>query len=111
MTSFLCKDVSHKREKQPTDKITELYFITSLKDTDAIVQSIDNRWKIENDFHKEKDYSFSEDNYIFTDKNAIRVMATMNNIVYAFLFCHRDLFLEVHHLLLEYDLKRIRLKF
>lgn len=78
------KMVSHKREKQPTDKITELYFITSLKSTDAIVQSIDNRWKIENDFHKEKDYSFSEDDYIFTDKNAIRVMATMNNIVYAF---------------------------
>lgn len=45
---------------------------------------IDNKWKTENDFHKEKDYSFSEDNYIFTDKNAIRVMATMNNIVYAF---------------------------
>ena len=34
--------------------------------------------------HKTKDEFFVEDNYKFTDKNAIKVMAALNNIAYSF---------------------------
>ena len=75
---------SHKRKKQSLNKINERFFITSLKDNPLIVEAIDNRWKIENDLHKFKDDYFEEDSYTFTDKNAIKVMATLNNIAYSF---------------------------
>jgi len=75
---------SHKRKKQAVNKVSERCFISSLKDITLIVEAIDNRWKIENDLHKFKDDYFKEDDYIFTDKNAIKVMATLNNIAYSF---------------------------
>lgn len=75
---------SHKRKNQSVNKVSERCFLTSLKDTSLIVEAIDNRWKIENDLHKFKDDYFEEDNYKFTDKNAIKVMATLNNIAYSF---------------------------
>ena len=78
------KMISDKRKKQNTNKQSERYFLTSLKDPQLIVESIDNRWKIENDLHKIKDELFVEDNYKFTDKNAIKVMAVLNNIAYSF---------------------------
>lgn len=78
------KMISDKRKKQSTNKQSERYFLTSLKDPQLIVEAIDNRWKIENDLHKIKDELFVEDNYKFTDKNAIKVMAVLNNIAYSF---------------------------
>lgn len=78
------KMISNKRKKQFVTKQTERYFLTSLNDPQLIIEAIDNRWKIENDLHKVKDELFSEDNYLFTDKNAIKVMASLNNIAYSF---------------------------
>lgn len=78
------KMISHKRKNQTTIKQVERYFITSLKNDQLIIESIDNRWKIENDLHKTKDEIFVEDQYKFTDKNAIKVIAVLNNIAYSF---------------------------
>lgn len=78
------KMISNKRKNQSTSKKAERYFLTSLNDPQLIIEAIDNRWKIENDLHKVKDELFSEDNYTFTDKNAIKVMASLNNIAYSF---------------------------
>lgn len=78
------KMISNKRKKQAINKQTERYFISSLKDPRLIVEAIDNRWKIENDLHKTKDELFSEDDYVFTNKSAIKVMACLNNIAYSF---------------------------
>lgn len=78
------KMISNKRKNQNISKQTERYFLSSIKDPQLIVEAIDNRWKIENDLHKTKDEFFVEDNYKFTDKNAIKVMAALNNIAYSF---------------------------
>ena len=78
------KMISNKRKNQNINKQTERYFLSSIKDPQLIVEAIDNRWKIENDLHKTKDEFFVEDNYNFTDKNAIKVMAALNNIAYSF---------------------------
>ncbi len=78
------KMISNKRKKQAVNKQTERYFISSLKDPQLIVEAIDNRWKIENDLHKTKDELFNEDDYVFANKNAIKVMACLNNIAYSF---------------------------
>ena len=78
------KMVSNKRKGQQTGSQQLRHFITSLKDERLIVEAIDNRWKIENDLHRTKDEIFAEDGYSFTDKNAIKVMAVLNNIAYSF---------------------------
>ena len=78
------KMISNKRKNQNINKQTERYFLSSIKGPQLIVEAIDNRWKIENDLHKTKDEFFVEDNYKFTDKNAIKVMAALNNIAYSF---------------------------
>ena len=78
------KMISNKRKNQNINKQRERYFLSSKKDPQLIVEAIDNRWKIENDLHKTKDEFFVEDNYKFTDKNAIKVMAALNNIAYSF---------------------------
>ena len=78
------KMVSNKRKNQNKNKQTELHFISSLTNENLIVEAIDNRWKIENDLHKTKDLIFVEDDYKFSNKNAIKVMACLNNIVYSF---------------------------
>lgn len=78
------KMISNKRKNQSTKKQNERYFISSLKEPRLIIEAIDNRWKIENDLHKIKDELFVEDDYKFTDKNAIKVMACLNNIAYSF---------------------------
>lgn len=76
--------ISNKRTKQPGGIVSTRFFITSLSNDRLIAEAIDNRWKIENDLHKIKDELFSEDDYRFMDKNAIKVMAMMNNIAYSF---------------------------
>ena len=78
------KMISNKRKNQQTSSQQMRYFITSIKDEQLIVEAIDNRWKIENDLHKIKDEIFTEDEYNFSDKNAIKVMAVLNNIAYSF---------------------------
>ena len=55
-----------------------------MKDLRIIAEAIDNRWKIENDLNKTKDEIFSEDGYRFSDKNAVKVIAGLNNVEYSF---------------------------
>lgn len=76
--------VSSKRKRQASCRQTERYFLSSLKDPRIIAEAIDNRWKIENDLHKTKDEIFSEDGYRFSDRNAVKVMAGLNNVAYSF---------------------------
>ena len=45
---------------------------------------MDNRWDIEDGLHFFKDNFLKEDSCTFMGKNAVKVMATINNIVYAF---------------------------
>ena len=72
--------ISNKRKNQQTSSQQMRYFITSIKDEQLIVEAIDNRWKIENDLHKIKDEIFTEDEYNFTDKNAIKVTCAKSSI-------------------------------
>lgn len=78
------KMVSHKRKDQMDYNPAPQYFISSLVDLELIAEAADNRWDIEDGLHLFKDSFLKEDECTFTGKNAIRVMATINNIVYAF---------------------------
>lgn len=75
--------VSYKRKGQKNFKPETHYFISSEKDTGLIAETIDNRWQIENGLHRFKDEVLGEDDCVFMDKNAVKVMATINNTVYA----------------------------
>lgn len=74
--------VSHKRGNRSNDNVR--YFISSLNDAKTIIATIDNRWQLENNPHRIKDELFNEDNYRFRNKNAVKVMATFNNIAFSF---------------------------
>ena len=57
------------------------YFITDLVKVQEIADVIDNRWAIENDFHKLKDTYLNEDLFRCTDKKAVKNMVLMNNLI------------------------------
>lgn len=78
------KMVSYKRKDQQDFNPLPQYFVTSLKDLTLIAEAADNRWNIEDGLHFFKDDFLNEDSCTFTKKNAVQVMATINNIVYAF---------------------------
>ena len=59
---------------------SEICFISSADDEDLICEAIESRWGIENDLHKEKDVYFDEDAIRYTNKNAVRNMAILNNL-------------------------------
>ena len=59
---------------------SEICFISSTDDEDLICEAIESRWGIENDLHKEKDVYFDEDAIRYTNKNAVRNMAILNNL-------------------------------
>lgn len=59
---------------------SEIFFISSTDDEDLICEAIESRWGIENDLHKEKDVYFDEDSIRYTNKNAVRNMAILNNL-------------------------------
>lgn len=46
------------------------YFISDLVKIQEIADVIDNRWAIENDFHKLKDTYLNEDSFRCTDKKS-----------------------------------------
>ena len=75
--------VSHKRRNQKDYNPTFQYFITSEADPQLIAEAIDNRWQIEGGLHLFKDEVLGEDECTFMDKNAVKVMATINNVVYS----------------------------
>ena len=55
------------------------YFITNTADDLLIRQAVENRWMVET-FHKLKDYDMQEDAVRSTDKQALRNIATLNNL-------------------------------
>lgn len=73
---------SHKRKDQADYNPEDQYFVSSADNPQLIMEAIDNRWAIESGLHWWKDDFLKEDECIFTDKNAIKVMATLNNIAY-----------------------------
>lgn len=78
------KMISHKREDQRDYNPLPQYFISSSTDIQLIAEAVDNRWNIEDGLHYFKDDFLREDECTFMGKNAVKVMATINNIVYAF---------------------------
>lgn len=78
------KMVSHKRIKQKDYNPENQYFITSLSNLNCIIETVDNRWCIENELHLFKDSFLNEDDCTFYNKNCVKVMATINNIVFGF---------------------------
>ena len=77
------KMVSHKRKDQKDYNPEPQYFVSSVTNKELIIEAIDNRWSIEDELHLFKDDFLREDECTFTNKNAIKTMATMNNIVFA----------------------------
>ena len=75
--------ISYKRKGQKNFNPETQYFIASTCDTKLIAEAIDNRWQIENGLHRFKDEVLGEDACTFMDKNAVKVMTTINNTVYA----------------------------
>lgn len=78
------KMISHKREDQSDYNPIPQYFVSSATDIQLIAEAVDNRWDIEDGLHFFKDNFLKEDSCTFMGKNAVKVMATINNIVYAF---------------------------
>ena len=76
------KMVSRKRIKQKDYNPEDQYFIASFTNANCIMEAIDNRWCIENELHLFKDTYLKEDECTFYNKNCVKVMATINNIVY-----------------------------
>ena len=76
--------ISHKREDQSDYNPIPQYFVSSSPDIQLIAEAVDNRWDIEDGLHYFKDKFLDEDACTFMGKNAVKVMATINNIVYAF---------------------------
>ena len=82
-TRAFIKMISHKRKDQVDYNPEPQYFISSSDNQQLIMETIDNRWHIESGYHWWKDVLLNEDECTFMDKNAIKVMATFNNITYA----------------------------
>ena len=60
-----------------------MYFVSSTDNPLLVVETIDNRWALEDGLHLFKDQFLGEDKCTFMDKNAIQVMAIFNNVAYA----------------------------
>ncbi len=56
------------------------YFISNTNDHRLIVDGIEERWAIENGYHKPKDIDLYEDGWRTTSKNALKNIATLNNL-------------------------------
>lgn len=70
-TKAFIKMISHKRKDQADYNPEHQYFISSSDNPQLIVETIDNRWHIEDGFHWWKDDLLKEDECTFMDKNAI----------------------------------------
>lgn len=74
--------ISHKRAGQKDYNPQPQYFVSSSKNVQLVAETIDMRWTIEMSNWLKDDF-LKEDDCTFMDHNAIRVMATFNNIAYA----------------------------
>lgn len=61
-------------------KAITLPFITNLKDKEAVIEVIEQRWEIENNLHKQKDSFLNEDGFQCSNPNAALAMTLMNNL-------------------------------
>lgn len=82
-TKAFVRMISHKRKAQADYNPEPQYFASTADNPQLIMETIDNRWNIESDYHWFKDMYLNEDSCTFTDTNAIKVMATFNNIAFA----------------------------
>ena len=70
-------------------KTSERLYISSLSNPEAVIDAIEARWKIEDDFHRSKDLVFLEDSFTCTNITAADNMCIMINIAYAVLCLFR----------------------
>lgn len=61
------------------------YFLTSIRENEAILEAVISRWKIENDLHRHKDLLLQEDQIRYTNRNIANNLALMNNLALAFI--------------------------
>lgn len=73
------KSFIRMKSKIRKESIT-LHFISNSIDDELIIEAIENRWKIENDFHKEKDSFLHEDSFRCTDRITVQNIAIINNL-------------------------------
>ncbi len=75
------KMISHKKKNEPLT----MYFISnlSIKKADLIMESIENRWCIENGLHKDKDGFLNEDTVVLTNRTAVLNIAVINSFAVA----------------------------
>ncbi len=78
--------------KMKSNKNDELYFISSLSNTTAIKEAIENRWSIENDLHKGKDFYLDEDQFRIKDKTAVANFSVINNVLSSFFKITQSIF-------------------
>lgn len=63
------------------DEPTIMYFLSNSTNKQLIIEAIRNKWQIENDHHKNKDYLLNEDKFRIADKTAVANMVAFNDIV------------------------------
>ena len=78
--------------KQNSNKGDILYFVSSLKDSIAIKEAIENRWDIENGLHKGKDFYLNEDEFHLKDKTSVANFSIINNIILSLFKIAHNLF-------------------
>ena len=78
--------------KQNSNKGDILYFVSSLKDSIAIKEAIENRWDIENGLHKGKDFYLNEDEFHLKDKTSVANFSVINNIILSLFKIAHNLF-------------------
>ena len=76
------KVISHTRK---TDEPANLYFISNCSNKQLMIEAIENRWQIENDHHKNKDYLLDEDKFRISNNIAVENIVALNDIVLAFI--------------------------
>lgn len=67
------------------------YFITNTYDHHLIVEGISSRWLIENDLHQFKDVFLNEDVWRSTNRQALRNIALLNNLITQMFNIYRSL--------------------
>jgi len=70
-------------QKSGKVKIDDIYFLSSLKQLDIIVEAIQKRWSVENDLHRYKDLLLNEDKLRYTNRNLSNTLAILNNFALA----------------------------
>lgn len=65
-------------EKHPGKKST-LCFMSNSDKHDLVISAIENRWEIENGFHREKDAFLNEDRFRSSQRNTVLNLAILNN--------------------------------